>query len=352
MLAPSQPVVAVLPVVMARANRVLARVTAVLAAYPPLVAVLYVIHVVAPQRNGPLAISEVFAPHLLVPVLALVPLVASTAGRALRIGLAAAMVIGAVRFGPGLVSFPPAPPTEVEAVISILSWNLEAGGPGEEDLLVVLRETDAGIVALQELTPGHAAAVEADPGASSAFPHRALVARDGVAGIGLLSRWPIEHATDSVGPVQQAVEVHVTAAQRLTVVNTHPFPPRYQLGSAVPLPLGYDAMQRDADLLRINAAAASLVAQGRRVLVVGDFNVTDREPAYADLAAGLWDAHLEVGQGPGSTWRPRNVEFLPFGVLRIDHVFGGPGTRPLTIAQDCTPRQTDHCILMATVAIR
>ena len=93
-----------------------------------------------------------------------------------------------------------------------------------------------------------------------------------------------------------------------------------------------------------------MIAAGRPLLL-GDFNLTDREPAFADLSAGLWDAHLEVGQGTGSTWRPSRLEFLPLGILRIDHFLGGPRTRPLTVGEDCTPMGSDHCILFGEAAI-
>jgi hypothetical protein len=52
-----------------------------------------------------------------------------------------------------------------------------------------------------------------------------------------------------------------------------------------------------------------------------DFNVTDREPGYVDLSEGLVDAHAEIGQGPGSSWRPRPLKGLPLGILRIDYLF-------------------------------
>ncbi len=328
------------------------RAVAIAAAYPPIVAALLLFQVVAPQRNGPLAISEVFAPHLLLLVVPLVPLALVSRARALRAGVAVALLVGVARFGPGLISMPPAAASAVETVVTVLSWNLEAGGPAEAELVAVLGATDADVVALQELTPGHAAAIRADPAVAARFPHAAFIPRPGVGGIGLLSRRPILGADESTGPVLQEVEIALDDDTRLTVINTHPFPPRYQVWSAVSIPLDYDATTRDADLVRIRDRVAAAIADGRAVLLVGDFNLTDREPGYVDLAGGLWDAHREVGQGPGSTWRPSRLEFLPFGILRIDHLFGGPGTRPISIGEDCTPRRTDHCILRGAVAVQ
>ena len=44
-----------------------------LAAYPALLVVLTLVQVVAPQRSGPLALSQVFAPWLFLPLLFLLP---------------------------------------------------------------------------------------------------------------------------------------------------------------------------------------------------------------------------------------------------------------------------------------
>jgi endonuclease/exonuclease/phosphatase (EEP) superfamily protein YafD len=326
------------------------RVVTLLATYPIVIAVPSLLSVVAPQRAGPLALSEVFAPHLLVPVLLLLPIAVISTSRTMRLGVAMALTVGLIRFGPGLVSIPPRPASADEQVVRVNSWNLEAGAPAIFHLLEQLGATDADIVALQELTPEHAAALEADKEVTNRFPHRALLPRPGVGGIGLLSRFPIASATDDVNPVVQEVELHL-ARGSLTVVNAHPFPPHYRVLQAIPLPFAYDPAQRDADILRIRGPVDRAIAAGRPLLVVGDYNITDRDPGFADLSAGLWDAHRDVGQGPGSTWRPSRLEFLPFGILRIDHLLGGPRTRPLSVGEDCTPRGSDHCILMGSIAV-
>lgn len=87
------------------------------------------------------------------------------------------------------------------------------------------------------------------------------------------------------------------------------------------------------------------------MLVLGDLNVTDREPGYVEFSVALRDAHLEVGLGPGSTWRPGRLADLPLGVLRIDYVLTGGAARPLSIAADCMPDGGDHCLLEATIGV-
>jgi endonuclease/exonuclease/phosphatase family metal-dependent hydrolase len=328
------------------------RLAVIAAAYPWSLVVLTAIHILAPARNGPLALTEVFAPHLFLAVVLLIPLAALARSRVLRGGIVVVLVLSFARFGSNVISLPATAPFADETVATVLSWNLEAGEAAGADLLDVLHTTDADIVALQELTPDHAAAIERDAEVRTRFPSRVLAPKAGVAGIGLLSRWPVVRAAATTEPVSMRAVLGVGGTGELVVINAHPYPPGYRIGPILPIPLRYGATTRDEEIRRIREEIDSDLAAGRRLVVIGDFNLTDREPAYGDLVGGLWDAHREVGLGPGATWRPGAVDFLPFGVLRIDHVFGGPGTRPLTIGEDCAPRHSDHCIVRATVAIR
>ena len=323
-----------------------------LAAYPVVVAILSMVNLVAPQRNGPLAITQVAAPHLWLGVLVLVPLMRFTPSRVLRVGIAAALALGALRFGPGLISIGQAVDDSGDSFLIVASWNLEAGSGTSGDLIDLLRSTDASVVALQELTPDDAAAIEASTAVTARFPYAALEPRPGVTGLGILSRVPVLDASMSLDPAVLEALLELPGGEAFTVINAHPFPPRYQVLPALRVPLDYNASDRDADLMEIHDRVMDAIGStAQRVVLIGDFNVTDREPGYEDLATGLWDAHREVGQGPGSTWRPSRLEFLPFGILRIDYVFGGPGTRPLVMREDCAARFSDHCVISATVAV-
>jgi endonuclease/exonuclease/phosphatase family metal-dependent hydrolase len=338
------------PLKLAQTHPVRHRFVRLLAAYPIVWSILSIVTAAAPHRGGPLALSQIFAPHLLLPVLLLVPMAVSSKSRALRIGVVMAVAIGAVRFGPGLVSIPPAPPEPDSTIVRILSWNLEGGVSRQSDLMATLRAFDGDIVALQELSRELADSIEMDPELSSRYAHAALVPRGGAGGLGILSQFPIVNASSSLNPAIQEVDLQLSDRQ-LTIINAHPFAPNVLVGQPVGIPFDYDPSSRDADLLRIRAPIDRAIAAGRRLVVLGDFNVTDREPGFDDLSRGLWDAHDEVGQGAGSTWRPHDMETMPFGILRIDYVLGSPGTSPLWIFEKCFAGLSDHCMVTGDVAV-
>jgi vancomycin resistance protein VanJ len=312
--------------------------------------VLSAIHVLMPQRNGPLALSQVFAPHLFLPLLILLPLALRGAERRTSLALLAAFVIGVVRFGPGMVSLPKGPPGDHGQQLEVLSWNLAAGQVSSELLIGRLMQSDADIVALQELRPTHANAIEADPLLRQQFPYRVLEPESTVLGLGLLSAYPIRDPIASHSPPYLLGVLDLPHGRPLTALTAHPLPPRMRLGAAM-IPRRYDTERRDRDLRTIRALVEPALLRGEPVILLGDFNVTDREPGYGELSVGLVDAHRQAGLGPGSTWRPEVLDFLPFGVLRIDYVLTGGPVQPLHLWVDCITNAGDHCSLTGSLAI-
>ncbi len=321
------------------------------ARYVTSLVLLSAVHVLAPQRAGPLALTQILAPHLFILALAALPLaflprVETPGRRALRSSLIVAGVVALLRFGPGLISLPAPPPPAGSTTIELVSWNLEYSGPTDEEIVSIIGDSRAAIVGLQELDPHDAVLVSTDRRLVTAYPHRELHPEEGPFGSGLLSAFPIIES----GWLEQSnsawARLDIGDGRTLLAVTSHPPPGR--LG----LPSVFDPSVRDAGIAELRAELIdALLAEGEPLVLFGDFNVTDREPAYGELADGLRDVHLEVGLGPGSTWRPPTLERLPFGVLRIDHVLVGPGVDPVSISADCTPRGSDHCLLRASVRI-
>jgi vancomycin resistance protein VanJ len=320
---------------------------AIVALYPAALLVLTFIHALWPQRGGALALSQIAAPYLFLAAVVLVPLAFLQSARVLRMLLIAVLLVGLLRFGDDFASF--GGPTSARGdTLTALTWNLEAGEGSGAELVSVVAGTNASIVALQELTPEHARLLEGDARVTGRFPFRLLNPRTGVLGIGLLSAYPIRER--DVRPTPGQLVTLDVDGRAVTVLNAHPLPGTIRTATSLRIPYDFDAARRDADIAALRAWVQPALDRHEPVLVLGDYNVTDREPAYQTLARGMHDAHLEVGWGSGASWRPERFKGMPFGLLRIDYQFSAGGLSPVSITTDCTPRGGDHCLVRAAFA--
>jgi vancomycin resistance protein VanJ len=317
-------------------------------AYPLLLVVLTLVQAVAPQRSGPLALTEVFAPWLLLPLLFLLPYVLRD--RVFTGALALAALAFAAHLGPGLVpSRPPAVPAGALPV-RVASWNVYIGNPSVQ-VADTVRGLDADVVGLVEVTRRQAATLGADPYLRARYRTILLVPE---ANRGLLSRYAVldsgvrEDGSARAGSGLLWVRLDLGGGRQLTVVVAHPLPAEASPSST--LPVRWDARPRDAEIAYIRSFVDARLAAGQRVLLMGDFNVTEREPANADLSRGMLDAH-DVAWGAGGSWGPLSLRRHGLALLRIDRIMGGPGTVPTASSTDCTFHGSDHCILHATFGV-
>lgn len=320
--------------------------TRILAVYPAAVAALVIALPVIAPRSGPLTLANIFSVHLALAALVLLPVAWRSRDRVLRAALVALTLVSVVRFGGEWVSVPRSVDTS-DGLLAAASWNLELGareGPAAADAIATI---GVDLVALQELGPDHARAIEASETVTTMYPHRALYPEAGVFGMGLLSRHPIVRAEYRQDPslIEAVIDV---GGQELTVLDVHPLAGR--LDMAGPIPVAFDSNKRDASLRRIRDRIEDAIGRGESVIVLGDLNATPFEPGYLELADGMHDAHAEVGQGPGFTWRPNRLEWAGIGVIRIDHALSSPRITPVSVAEQCDP-PGDHCILEASFAI-
>lgn len=306
--------------------------------YPLLLLALSAVHIYAPQRSGPLALTQILAPLLFWLLLPLVPLALARRTLPLKLALIACLVVAVVRFGPTQDAAPVLETPDARR-FSALTWNLELTNRNFAGIIERLTTSGADIVALQELTPEQAEALQADPLLQQRYPYQMLNPRPGVSGMGLLSRFPIlkQHPNPDASP--RWAQLDLGDGRTLTVFNAHPS------RSGIQLPFGYDPSRRDEQIATIRARTAPLLARGEPILLLGDFNITEREPAYHELTSGLQDAHALVGSGSGNSWRPELLKDWNIGLLRIDYLLTSPDVTPLRLSTDCTPRGGDHCIV-------
>ncbi len=233
--------------------------------------------------------------------------------------------------------------TPLRRRIDLASWNVSVDAVEPDVLLEALAERAPAIIGLQELGPGLAAAIEADPVIARDYPYRILEPASDWTGMGLLSSWPIEgDAETSVRPPLIAMTVLPPDGETLDVIVAHAPPPTMGILRTGPR---FDPTNRDIGLRQLRERVDASIASGRDVVLVGDLNLTDRELGYEDIAEGLADSYRVAGSGWGHTWRPSRFAWLPFGLLRIDMALASPGLTPVASEPDCTPRRTDHCLL-------
>lgn len=298
--------------------------------------------IIVPQQSGFLALVPIATPHLLLLLIVLLVPAALIARDGMVLG-AAILILGTsiVVLGDEWLSFPG--PASAEREVTLVSWNTEFGVTTPRDVVEWLQAADADVIALQELTHGIAAAIEADNELVSRFPYQALAPDATVLGLGVLSRYPIADRVVLDQPPTMSITLDLGPNERVVVVNVHPLPGR--VGS-----LSFDATRRDEDLERLRLRISDLLERGVPVLMAGDLNVASSEPAYAEFVRGLRDVHREVGLGPGWTWRPNRLAPFSVGIIRIDYVLVGEGLVPVRSSVACD-LPGDHCALSATLAI-
>ncbi|MDA8219627.1 MAG: endonuclease/exonuclease/phosphatase family protein [Dehalococcoidales bacterium] len=239
---------------------------------------------------------------------------------------------------------------------NLLSSNAEVGALG-----VAIAKEHPDLLAVQELNPDLAKGLAAQVGRE--FPYVLLYPDESYPTLGLYSRFPLAASavSDNGGdgcPCQQATaDVNGRA---VTVLNVHP--PRPTLGfrriGPVPVPTTFDTARRDRALGAIVARAQTIAGP---LIVLGDFNTSDRDPAYGMLAGTLDDAFRAAGWGPGYTFPSRSsfdgwpsqgggIEIFYLPVVRIDYVFTSPGWTP-TGAQVVNVPGSDHLSVVADLAL-
>ncbi len=218
----------------------------------------------------------------------------------------------------------PMTPYAAGGFLTVMTYNVGNGLAPPDRLANLLRHAAADVVGLQELAEAQATVLNAE--LASLYPYQVLSAT-GFSGKGLLSRYPVvlqEHLWLYPDRPDLRVAVNVGGAS-LNVLVAHPPPPRISRGR-----LGFDP----AAVSQLETLAALALEHAPSVLL-GDFNMTARNPAYARfIAAGLEDAFAAAGSGRGWTL-PRRIGHA----ARYKHGLHGLPLRPVTRVDYiwCTP---------------
>jgi endonuclease/exonuclease/phosphatase (EEP) superfamily protein YafD len=214
--------------------------------------------------------------------------------------------------------------------LRVMTANLLAPNPQTAEVATALRASAPDLIALQELD-GPMAAHLGDA-LRDLYPHQALFPEDdSPLGMGVLSRHPIRAAplpemaprhcfcqevvVDIGGQTVTVLNVHIQPTPDLRLVRLELLPRFLRLS----IPTGLDTRDQQPSL---TAALQRVETRPPPRLVLGDFNVADRQPYYRVLRELLHDAQREAGAGLGYTYPTSPLGRLPLPPLvRIDYVF-------------------------------
>lgn len=304
---------------------------------------------VNPQATWWLALSNMFAPLLLAPLLLLLPLALLLRAWPTAVVTLAAAVVALALLGGQLL--PPALAVPQGAPLRVMTFNHLFANTRVDAIVAEIRAQDADIVALQELSTTAAAALARDLG--DEYPYQFVRPFDSPQGMGIISRLPFERSEEIWDGVRgQRVTVRV-GGQMVTVMNIHLGAPHIQGRRLAGLPIvtGYDPSSTNRQVGRlvkmIDLIDGPLVA-------MGDFNTSDREARYHELAARMHDAFRATNWGFGFTF-PDHKRFgpitVPLPLLRIDYVWSRSGVLPAAAHVECNSTGADHCFLVADLRV-
>lgn len=201
----------------------------------------------------------------------------------------------------------------------VMTFNLNGGHDRPDRVIAAIREAQPDIVALQELNPAIAAALERD--LKGEYPYQTLDPQWGVTGMGVISRFPLRRSAaqlpgDHWVGAPQVVEID-TPVRTITLLNVHAIPP---VGPRDWMTWAIGERERQAE------AIAAFARNHRKPLVIaGDMNVTPFHRAYRILKSELIDVWRKHGSGAGFTWPGGERTLLgiplPSWLVRIDYIF-------------------------------
>jgi vancomycin resistance protein VanJ len=225
---------------------------------------------------------------------------------------------------------------------NLLGFNTDTAG-----VLAALRASGADLIALQELNPEQARAIQRE--LSEEYPYQVLDPRQGVRGGGVISRYPLTPTGEQVGGrwigEPQVVQVDVKG-QAVTFIRLHALSGAAQ----------YRA--REAAVRALDEYAAR---HSGPLIVAGDLNATPLNTAHRLLTRHLRDAWEAQGWGlghtfpgalsPGSSRPVIGGVPVPRWLIRIDYILYAHGVAATAAGIGPWDGTSDHRPVLADLVL-
>jgi len=306
------------------------------------------------SNEGWLGLLHTFALWLFIPLLFIVPWVATL--QAKRTGIVACTLLML-----GVSQLAPLPGFQHSAAphdIRVLTYNLRSDNPTITDSINWIHQQAADVLVLQEVTAQHHRALHS---LADRYPYTAVTPNN----IYLLSRFPIveqapvilEERTGKNNDwvaLRAVIDIDDTHIAIYGVHLTSPLTHRQVIGycpaDTVLKYLTYNEARRNAQITTLLELATN---EDIPVILAGDFNLSHTSPIINTFHdAGWQDTYRLVGRDWGMTWSHASLK-LP--ILRIDYVwsnalltplrmvrgsFNGSDHLPLVVDLQITPQET------------
>lgn len=326
-------------------------------AYAVTIVVWQALRLLVGDRWWWLALANILSLYLFSPLLVLWPLalgrcwstiVATTVPTIFLLGLYGELFLPPVAFTGA----------DGSATIRVMSLNVMYQRETGESIEQLAHAEMPDLICLQELTPR--LAEELTVRLQDEYPYRALLPEEGVTGLGIFSRHPLQDQGEISDPARgdgwehgaQVVLIDL-AGQKVLVLNVHALSPDPFLAS-VSARRRFERvfqLQEEEVLLWLHRVAE----HDGPAIVAGDLNTTDQNRAYRLMGTRLRDAHREAGWGFGHTVpasaRGLDGHALPARLFRIDYVWCSRHWQILDIRVGDWDGQSDHLPLLATLGL-
>ncbi|HEU5075986.1 MAG TPA: endonuclease/exonuclease/phosphatase family protein [Polyangiaceae bacterium] len=245
----------------------------------------------------------------------------------MRVPNVAVLCLGVAVFGAACAPpRSPKPPARGEPTLSVLSYNVNFGMPGDAETLEAIRSANADLVLLQETTESWEAALRGE--LAALYPHMSFRHCCRAGGLGVLSKTKFSEHEYFAAPRAWFPAWRLVVETRLgpvQVLNVHLRPQISDSGSVVS---GYFTTPpvREREI----AAYAATLERGLPTLVVGDFNENDSGRAVNYLKGRGFRSALPEFDPGADTWRWQTS--LGEVNAQLDHIVYDPALDPVNVS--------------------
>ena len=227
---------------------------------------------------------------------------------------------------------------------TVMTYNIKFNNGNDESMLDAIRQADADIVGLQEITLDHTALLEEQ--LSSQYPHRVFAEPEFQTDVALLSKYPVvELKTFTMQPRRMSMHVVVDVdGQLLDLIVVQMTPNEFDNLNGQSLRI---RTRERYNIRRVEVTDLIIELNqntSNPAIVLCDCNLVETSEVYRFLAKRMHDAYKDVGWGFGKTfWQTR----IPIPMVRSDYIWYSDGLNP-TRVQFSDRGPSDHRPLLAT----